>query len=385
MSDSNAAGTGCVRTRVRRCRTRYRPNHPTRSRDETGTTDPFLDSRWWIAWIRNPAPWQAIGRALRASRHAALRPPRRVRRPPVRRLAVAGGAPVGAGRARGRRRAHRAHPAGARDRRRPHRRRRSCDRPGRPPRPLARLGAGAARRGAERPPPPRPGRRRRGGRGRRRLPRPLRRRGARLSLPPRLPPRAARPRPRPRLAGRPPARLRRACARARRRWSVATTSPPSARRSARRRARSAPSTRVDIDESREPRRGANTASASVRARSCTTRSASIVGTLERVGRGAWPPERVGAALAARDRAACGPVCPPDGLYLVAVRYPPDPFAVGRRLGGTRLGRAGSGLGQAPSSPAGRLAGLPARPRRSCPSASRIRPCPCRWPSTKAPS
>ena len=53
---------------------------------------------------------------------------------------------------------------------------------------------------------------------------------------------------------------------------------------------------------------------------------SIVGTLERVGAGAWPPERVGAALAARDRAACGPVCPPDGLYLDAVRYPADPFA-----------------------------------------------------------
>ena len=51
----------------------------------------------------------------------------------------------------------------------------------------------------------------------------------------------------------------------------------------------------------------------------------IVGTLERVGAGAWPPERVAAALAARDRAACGPVCPPDGLYLMAVRYPEDPF------------------------------------------------------------
>ncbi len=51
----------------------------------------------------------------------------------------------------------------------------------------------------------------------------------------------------------------------------------------------------------------------------------IVGTLERVGAGAWPPERVGTALAARDRTACGPVCPPDGLYLVAVRYPADPF------------------------------------------------------------
>ena len=48
---------------------------------------------------------------------------------------------------------------------------------------------------------------------------------------------------------------------------------------------------------------------------------SIVGTLERVGCGAWPPERVGEALRTRDRAACGPVCPPDGLYLRRVRYP----------------------------------------------------------------
>jgi tRNA pseudouridine38-40 synthase len=57
----------------------------------------------------------------------------------------------------------------------------------------------------------------------------------------------------------------------------------------------------------------------------------IVGTLERVGAGAWPPERVAEALAARDRAACGPVCPPDGLYLTAVRYPEDPFAIGSRV------------------------------------------------------
>ncbi|MFO1106448.1 MAG: tRNA pseudouridine(38-40) synthase TruA [Amaricoccus sp.] len=52
---------------------------------------------------------------------------------------------------------------------------------------------------------------------------------------------------------------------------------------------------------------------------------SLVGTLERVGVGAWTPERVGDALAARDRGACGPVCPPDGLTLVAVAYPADPF------------------------------------------------------------
>ncbi|MEX2519016.1 MAG: tRNA pseudouridine(38-40) synthase TruA [Paracoccaceae bacterium] len=48
---------------------------------------------------------------------------------------------------------------------------------------------------------------------------------------------------------------------------------------------------------------------------------SFVGTLERVGGGAWAPGDVGAALEARDRAACGPVAPPDGLYLMRVRYP----------------------------------------------------------------
>ena len=53
---------------------------------------------------------------------------------------------------------------------------------------------------------------------------------------------------------------------------------------------------------------------------------SIVGTLERVGAGAWTPDDVGAALAARNRAACGPVCPPQGLYLTGVGYPSDPFA-----------------------------------------------------------
>jgi tRNA pseudouridine38-40 synthase len=53
---------------------------------------------------------------------------------------------------------------------------------------------------------------------------------------------------------------------------------------------------------------------------------SIVGTLERVGAGSWMPDQVEAALAARNRAACGPVAPPQGLYLVGVGYPADPFA-----------------------------------------------------------
>ena len=46
-----------------------------------------------------------------------------------------------------------------------------------------------------------------------------------------------------------------------------------------------------------------------------------VGWLERVGSGRWPPARVAQALEARDRAACGPVAPPDGLYLAGVEYP----------------------------------------------------------------
>lgn len=53
---------------------------------------------------------------------------------------------------------------------------------------------------------------------------------------------------------------------------------------------------------------------------------SIVGTLERVGAGNWTPDQVRDALEARDRAACGPVCPPQGLYLSGVKYPEDPFA-----------------------------------------------------------
>ena len=53
---------------------------------------------------------------------------------------------------------------------------------------------------------------------------------------------------------------------------------------------------------------------------------SFVGTLERVGSGAWDPIDVATALNARDRSACGPVCPPDGLYLEHVTYPHDPFS-----------------------------------------------------------
>ena len=51
----------------------------------------------------------------------------------------------------------------------------------------------------------------------------------------------------------------------------------------------------------------------------------MVGTLKLVGEGRWRPADVAGALAARDRRAAGPTAPPDGLCLVAVAYPADPF------------------------------------------------------------
>lgn len=47
---------------------------------------------------------------------------------------------------------------------------------------------------------------------------------------------------------------------------------------------------------------------------------SIVGTLVEVGQGKMGAADVAAALAAKDRARCGPVAPPDGLYLMRVDY-----------------------------------------------------------------
>jgi tRNA pseudouridine38-40 synthase len=48
---------------------------------------------------------------------------------------------------------------------------------------------------------------------------------------------------------------------------------------------------------------------------------SMVGTIKRVGEGAWTPQDVQDALEAKDRAACGSVAPPYGLYLTKVDYP----------------------------------------------------------------
>jgi len=47
---------------------------------------------------------------------------------------------------------------------------------------------------------------------------------------------------------------------------------------------------------------------------------SFTGTLKLVGESKWRPRDVADALAAKDRARCGPVSPPDGLYLVRVDY-----------------------------------------------------------------
>ena len=47
---------------------------------------------------------------------------------------------------------------------------------------------------------------------------------------------------------------------------------------------------------------------------------SMVGSLVAVGEGKWSADDLARALAARDRTACGPVAPPDGLYLMKVDY-----------------------------------------------------------------
>jgi tRNA pseudouridine38-40 synthase len=47
---------------------------------------------------------------------------------------------------------------------------------------------------------------------------------------------------------------------------------------------------------------------------------SMVGSLKLVGEGRWSPADFRAALDAADRARCGPLAPPDGLYLTGVSY-----------------------------------------------------------------
>ncbi len=47
---------------------------------------------------------------------------------------------------------------------------------------------------------------------------------------------------------------------------------------------------------------------------------SMVGSLAQVGDGKWSADDLGDALAAKERARCGTVAPPEGLYLVKVDY-----------------------------------------------------------------
>ena len=51
-----------------------------------------------------------------------------------------------------------------------------------------------------------------------------------------------------------------------------------------------------------------------------TQVRSMVGALVAVGEGRWTADDLSAALAARDRTACAPVAPPEGLYLARVDY-----------------------------------------------------------------
>jgi tRNA pseudouridine38-40 synthase len=52
-----------------------------------------------------------------------------------------------------------------------------------------------------------------------------------------------------------------------------------------------------------------------------TQVRSMVGSLAMVGEGRWSAGDLARVLDARDRTACGPLAPPDGLYLTRVDYP----------------------------------------------------------------
>ena len=72
----------------------------------------------------------------------------------------------------------------------------------------------------------------------------------------------------------------------------------------------------------EPRREGEEIHIEARARSFLHHQVrNMAGTLRLVGLGRWHPDDVARALAARDRRAGGPTAPPEGLYLVEVRYP----------------------------------------------------------------
>ena len=92
-------------------------------------------------------------------------------------------------------------------------------------------------------------------------------------------------------------------------------------------AKSPVKTMDDISFETRPYPGGTEIRASLHARSFLHNQVrSIIGTLERVGADAWAPADVKTALRAKDRAACGPVAPPDGLYLTGVSYTPEVFS-----------------------------------------------------------
>ncbi len=98
-------------------------------------------------------------------------------------------------------------------------------------------------------------------------------------------------------------------------------------RSASCQAKSPVKTLDELEIEQRPYRGGEETRFHLRARSFLHNQVrSFVGTLERVGAGRWTPEQVKVALEARSRAACGPVSPPQGLYLSGVRYEVEVFA-----------------------------------------------------------
>ncbi len=52
----------------------------------------------------------------------------------------------------------------------------------------------------------------------------------------------------------------------------------------------------------------------------------MVGSLRLVGDGTWPVTKLARVLAAKDRRVAGPTAPAEGLCLMRVGYPDDPFA-----------------------------------------------------------
>jgi len=73
--------------------------------------------------------------------------------------------------------------------------------------------------------------------------------------------------------------------------------------------------RLDVERAGEERRIAASARSFLH-----SQVRSMVGALVFVGEGRWSADDLSAALTARDRKACAPVAPPEGLYLVQVDY-----------------------------------------------------------------